>query len=240
MKSFPEGLANLRGKDTGLITVFLIAAVALAAFLKLASEVAQGHTMAFDRMLIEGLRQSTDAENPAGAPWLRRVMVDLTALGGGPLLTVITATVVAYLLVVKKWKTAAFLTVAIAGGGAANELLKSFFLRARPDLVVHLTDSYSTSFPSGHAMNSALTYLTLAALLARTQKSHRIRVFFILVAVALTLAIGFSRVYLGVHWPTDVIAGWCVGAAWALIFAVLAHAFQRRNQIERPGDSAKP
>jgi len=200
----------------------------------LAAKVTGGSTMAFDRAIIEGLRHTTDPAIPAGPQWLQRVMIDVTALGGGTVLTIITVIVVAYLLVIKRWSTAGFVAIAIAGGGAANELLKSTFMRARPDLVAHLTESYSSSFPSGHAMNSALTYLTLAALLARTQKSRRVRVFLLVVAIALTTAVGFSRVYLGVHWPTDVIAGWCVGATWALIFALIAHALQRRGQIERP------
>lgn len=234
MDSTPSILPRKPRIDTRILIVFVIAALAGLAFLMLASKVSEGSTLAFDRALIEGLRDTTNPAIPAGPLWLERVMIDVTALGGGPLLTIITSIVVAYLLVVRKWGTAAFVAIAIAGGGVANELLKSTFQRARPDVVAHLADSYSTSFPSGHAMNSALTYLTLAALLARTQKSRRVRVFLLLVAVALTLAVGFSRVYLGVHWPTDVIAGWSIGATWALLFALIAHALQRRNQIERP------
>ena len=114
------------------------------------------------------------------------------------------------------------------GCGAPSPVLAAHYL------LLHLTEAYSSSFPSGHAMNSALTYLTLAALLARTQKNRRVRVYLIAVAALLTLSIGFSRVYLGVHWPTDVIAGWCVGAAWALVFAGTARALQRRHKIEAP------
>jgi len=226
--------------DTSILIVFVIAAAASLAFLVLAAKVTGGSTMAFDKAIIEGLRDTADPAVPAGPQWLQRVMIDVTALGGGTVLTIITAIVVAYLLVIRRWNTAAFVAVAIAGGGAANELIKSTFLRARPDLVAHLTESYSSSFPSGHAMNSALTYLTLAALLARTQKNKRVRVFLLAVAIVLTMAIGFSRVYLGVHWPTDVIAGWCVGATWALTFALIAHALQRRNQIERPQAANNP
>jgi len=226
--------------DTRILITFVIAAVVSLAFLMLAAKVTGGSTMAFDKAIIEGLRDTADPAVPAGPQWLQRVMIDVTALGGGTVLTIVTAIVVAYLLVIRRWSTAGFVAFAIAGGGAANELLKSTFLRARPDLVAHLTDSYSSSFPSGHAMNSALTYLTLAALLARTQKNKRVRVFLLAVAIVLTMAIGFSRVYLGVHWPTDVIAGWCVGATWALTFALIAHALQRRNQIERPQAANNP
>lgn len=239
MQSAPGILPKRHRVDTRILIAFVTAALTCLAFLLLASKVVHGSTLAFDRAIIVGLRDTVNPAIPAGPPWLERVMIDVTALGGGTVLTIITAIVVSYLLVVRKWSTAAFVAIAIAGGGAANELLKSTFLRARPDVVAHLTVSYSTSFPSGHAMNSALTYLTLAALLARTQRSRRVRVFLIVVAVVLTLAVGFSRVYLGVHWPTDVIAGWCVGATWALMFALAAHALQRRNQIERPDAAPK-
>ena len=220
--------------DMGTLLPFVFAALALLGFLLVASEVSSARTLAFDQAVVEGLREPASPATPAGPKWLRRVMLDVTALGGGTVLTIITGIVVLYLLVVKKWATALFVAIAVAAGGAANDLLKATFLRARPDVVEHLTEAYSTSFPSGHAMNSALTYLTLAALLARTQNNRRVRVYLIAVAVLLTLSIGFSRVYLGVHWPTDVIAGWCVGAAWALVFTGTARALQRRRAIEAP------
>lgn len=223
--------------ETGILAAFVIASMTLFAFIILAAKVTGGSTMAFDRRVIVALRDTTDPAILAGPQWLQRVMIDVSALGGGTVLTIITSIVVAYLLVVRRWSTAAFVAIAIAGGGAVNELLKSTFQRARPDLVAHLTESYSSSFPSAHAMNSALTYLTLAALLARTQKSKTVRVFLLSVALLLTFSVGLSRIYLGVHWPTDVIAGWCVGATWALIFALVAHALQRRDQIEQPGTS---
>ncbi|HEX8365674.1 MAG TPA: phosphatase PAP2 family protein [Allosphingosinicella sp.] len=114
--------------------------------------------------------------------------------------------------------------------------LKALFMRPRPDVVAHLVDVTSTSFPSGHATNSAVVYLTLGALLARTQTSRRVRAYLMAVAIALTLTltVGFSRVYLGVHWPTDVVAGWCVGAAWATSCGLLARFLQRRRTLEQP------
>jgi hypothetical protein len=104
--------------------------------------------------------------------------------------------------------------------------------RARPELMAHLVKVDTTSFPSGHAMNSAIVYLTLAALLARTEKQRQVRIYLVGAAIMLTLAIGFSRVYLGVHWPSDVLAGWCVGAAWAAICSILAVHLQKRRTIE--------
>ena len=106
------------------------------------------------------------------------------------------------------------------------------FSRARPELVQHLVEVTNASFPSGHAMNSAITYLTLGALLARTEKSTAIRIYLIALAILLTLTIGFSRVYLGVHWPSDVIAGWCLGGAWAVLCSLAARTLQRRRMLE--------
>lgn len=225
--------------DTYILVAFAIAALAFLSFLIVASEVVAGRTLSFDQVIVEGLREAADPATPAGPRWLKRAMLDVTALGGGTVLTIITRIVVIYLLVIGKGATAGFVALAVAGGGAANELLKAAFVRARPEVVEHLTEAYSSSFPSGHAMNSALTYLTLAALLARTQKSRRVRIYLLTVAILLTLAIGISRVYLGVHWPTDVIAGWCVGATWALVFAGTARGLQRHNKIEQPGKAGQ-
>ena len=120
------------------------------------------------------------------------------------------------------------LTVAVAGGTVISEGLKVGFNRPRPDLVAHIVETTSMSFPSGHAMLSAVTYLTLGAMLARTQESARLRGYVLGAAILLTLLIGVSRVYLGVQWPTDVLAGWCLGAAWALGCWITAAWFTAR------------
>ena len=140
-----------------------------------------------------------------------------------------------YLLVARRVETALFLVVAIAGGALASTSLKLLFSRARPELVQHLVEVANASFPSGHAMNSAITYLTLGALLARTEKSTAIRIYLIALAILLTLTIGFSRVYLGVHWPSDVIAGWCLGGAWSILCSLAARTLQRRHMLEPEG-----
>jgi undecaprenyl-diphosphatase len=131
-----------------------------------------------------------------------------------------------------KRQAAFFLLVAVGGGMLLSAGLKMGFERARPDLVPHHTRVYTASFPSGHAMLSAVVYLTLAALLARVQSERRVKTMIIVLAVLLTLLVGMSRVYLGVHWPTDVLAGWCGGAAWASLCWFVALQLQRRGRVE--------
>ena len=215
--------------DSKLLLVFLIIAPTLLAFLKISSEVAEGDTMAFDRLLLQELRSAADPGVPAGPAWLHKAMVDFTALGGGPVLTLITVLAAGYLLARRKAWLALALTALTAAGGLLNSVLKYSFVRPRPDIVPHLVDVSSASFPSAHALNSAMVYLTLGVLLASAEPSWRVRIFLMSAAILLTLVVGISRVYLGVHWPTDVLAGWSVGALWALLSSFIARWLARRR-----------
>jgi undecaprenyl-diphosphatase len=203
-----------------LITLLLIGA-ALFAFFKLASEVSEGDTMALDRAILTGLRSGADPAIPVGPHWLPEAMTDITALGSSTVLLLVAAVVIVYMLVARRLRTALFVFAATGGGIALGGLLKLVYARPRPDLVPHLVDVTSSSFPSGHATDSALVYLTLAALLARTVPERALRITIIAAAILVTLLIGVSRVYLGVHWPSDVLAGWTIGAAWALCCSLL-------------------
>lgn len=230
--------ALVRNLDRRILLAFLAVTVLLAGVGNLASDVVEGDTLAFDRWLISGLRDPADPGEPLGPWWLKKAMIDLTALGGGPFLTLMTLAAAGFLAAARKWGMALFVTLAIAGGGLAANGLKWIFVRARPDLVPHLVSVDSASFPSAHAMNSAVTFLTLGVLLSRTQKDLRLKAYLLGVAVFLTLIVGFSRVYLGVHWPTDVVAGWAVGAAWAILCSLVAARLQQRQTIEREGEEA--
>ena len=229
-------LALIRNLDRKLLITFLVVAVLLTGVGNLASEVVEGDTLAFDRWLMEGLRDPANPGEPIGPAWFKQVMVDLTALGGGPFLTMLTLIVGGFLLAARKWGMAVFVVLAIAGGGLAGNVLKWIFVRARPDLVPHLVSVDSASFPSAHAMNSAVTFLTLGVLLSRTQTERQVKAYLMGIAIFLTLIVGFSRVYLGVHWPTDVLAGWAVGAAWAILASLVAARLQRKHTIEREGE----
>lgn len=225
------------GIDRRILFVFLLLAGAALAFLAIASEVAEGDTLALDRRLLLALRDPADLGTPVGPRWLRQAMGDVTALGGVTLLTIITTCAAGYLLAARKAMTALFLVCSVVSGVAVNTLLKSTYLRLRPDVVPHLVEVQTASFPSGHAMNSAVTYLTLGALLASAEKSRPVRIYLMALAIALTLIIGVSRIYLGVHWPSDVLAGWCVGGSWAIACSLVSRTLQRRHRIEDPGET---
>jgi undecaprenyl-diphosphatase len=203
-------------------------AAAVLAFLGLAGEMLEGETLGFDRAVMLALRSPGDASEPIGPLWLEEVARDITGLGGTAILTLVTLGVAAYLLLARRRGAALLVLASIGGGSALSWLLKLAYQRPRPDLVPHAVQVYSASFPSGHAMLSAITWLTLGALLAEAEPRWRLRGCILGMAVTITLLVGASRVYLGVHWPTDVLAGWCIGGAWALLCWLVAMALRRR------------
>ncbi len=215
----------------------LIAALVLG-FAKIASVISSGSTYSFDEKLLRALRNPADLADPIGPAWLENVMRDVTSLGSFTFVAITTLVVIGYLVMDGKRAAALFVLVATAGGIALSEILKVLFARPRPELVAHLVDVQSMSFPSGHAMQSAVTFLTLGALLAREQSRTRLKVYLISIAILLTLAVGASRIYLGVHWPTDVLAGWCAGASWAMGCWLVARWLQDRGRIESPKGTA--
>ena len=214
------GWRGLFAKERALLLSLLVVAGASFAFLRLASEVGEGDTMAFDRYILLALRSPADPAIPVGPHWLAEAMRDATSFGSVTGLLIVTAAALGYLLISGRPRTALFVLAATAGGTTIGKLLKLAYDRPRPGLVPHLVDVTSASFPSGHAVDSAIVYLTLAALIARTVPDRAARLYLLSVAVLLTLMVGISRVYLGVHWPSDVVAGWTFGAAWALLCSI--------------------
>lgn len=229
----PAALTDLfRRAETLTLVIIVLIAGAIWAFVALASEMVEGDLHAFDETVLLALRTPGDLTNPIGGPQVEMAMRDLTALGGVTVLTLISLSVLIFLFLRRQRASALFLAVAILGGQTLSHLAKSGFSRPRPDLVPHGVDVVTASFPSGHSMMAAVTYLTLAVMLARTESKLRMRAFFVVVAAALAMLVGVSRVYLGVHWPSDVLAGWTLGAAWALCVSLLARKMARQGQIE--------
>ena len=206
----------------------------LFAFGFIAQEMAKGKTLAFDRAVMLALRSSADPSVPIGPAWLPEAARDVTSLGSIVVLVIVTLAAVGYLFLAGKSAVAWLMLIAVVGGIALSDLLKFAFARARPDVVTPLARVFTTSFPSGHATLSAITYLTIGAILARSQPSSPISLYFMSLAVFLTVLVGVSRIYLGVHYPTDVLAGWCIGAAWAMGCWAIMTCLQSVGQVEPP------
>ena len=225
-------LSWIGAHEPQVLVALLLIAGAVWSFAELADDVLEGDTADVDERILLSLRAAGDLTDPIGPGWFEEMARDITGLGGLGVLTLLTLVAVGYLLLHRKGHTALYLALAIGGGILMSTLLKNLFDRPRPDLVPHGQVVYTSSFPSGHSMMSAVVFLTLGALLAGVQTDLRLRAYLLSVAALLALLVGASRVYLGVHWPTDVLAGWTAGAAWALLCWVIAEWLRRRGQVE--------
>jgi undecaprenyl-diphosphatase len=194
--------------------------LALAVVIHMADELREGESFAFDAPILLALRTPGDLSDPVGPVWLTQAFIDITALGGFTLRWLFGAAAIGFLIDIRRRVEAAWLAASLVGSMLLNTVLKIFLDRPRPDIVPHLADSSGSSFPSGHAMVAAAVYLTIGVMLAETQARMAVRAYLMIFFSLVVVLIGASRVYLGVHWPSDVLAGWAVGAAWA--FAVFA------------------
>jgi undecaprenyl-diphosphatase len=210
-------LMALARREIGPIAAVLALGALLLAFLQIADEVGEGATHGFDIAILYALRVPGHPETPIGPWWLTTAATDVTALGSISVLSIIVLLVFGLIVSLRRPREAVVLLAASAGGMALTGLLKGVFQRDRPPLILHLAPAINASFPSGHATLSATVYLTLGALIAHFAHRRRVRIYALSAAVILAVLVGCSRVYLGVHWPTDVLAGWCVGSAWALV-----------------------
>jgi len=153
---------------------------------------------------------------------------DLTALGSIAVLVMIALMTGGYLLLSRRWRQAGLLALALGGGIFASEVLKGVFERARPPAGYRTFDVLNYSFPSGHALLSAVLYPTLAIMLAGALQQRAVRIYVLAIGVLLALIVGSTRVYLAAHWASDVLAGWCVGAAWAILCWIAVRLLQSR------------
>ncbi len=217
-----------------IAALFAIAVLAWA-LAELTDDVLERDTHAVDTAVLLALRDAGDPSDPLGPPWMHEVGRDVTALGGVAVLGLLTAAVLGYLWLRGEGRVGSVLVAGVVGAASLSQLLKGVFDRPRPDLVPHLSEAYSASFPSGHAAMSAATYLVLGMLLARVHRRREVKAYLVLVGVLLAVLVGVSRVYVGVHWPTDVLAGWTLGALWAIaVWTVGRWVEDRRRRVIDP------
>lgn len=165
------------------------------------------------------------------SPMLDAIFLVITNLGGAIAMIIISACIIGYFLYKKHWQSAAVILFGVGGAAGANLILKLLFQRDRPSLWTSMVVEHSYSFPSGHAMASSAFAVTMIVLSWRT----RYRWWVVAAAGLFTLLVGVSRMYFGVHYPTDILAGWCVGSAWVIISTSLISnfPFQLRTYFAR-------
>lgn len=225
-------LTRLERREIAWLLVGLAGCILLLVFLKLASEVMEGETLAFDKRIVLAFRKADDLSRPIGPAWIESSLLDLTALGGPTVITLVVLAVVGFLVLQARYHSAVAIVLTAASGEVLNAALKSLFMRPRPEVVPHLRAAFETSFPSGHAMQSAIIYLTLGAMLMRLSERRLTKIYCCTVAMLATFLVGVSRVYLGVHYPTDVLAGWTVGLLWASVCWLVAQHFEVRAGLK--------
>lgn len=236
-----EWLGRVRPRDRGELTLLVSCIVALllvVVFSRLASEVLEGETQKFDERILLALRDPVDLSRPVGPRWLVDGALDITALGSGTVLGLTVLVIAGFLVLQGMWRRGLFVLAATTGAWFLDSGLKLIFQRARPVVVPHLRDVMTLSFPSGHALSSAVVYLTLGALSMRMAKGTITKFYCMAVAMLVTGLVGVSRVYLGVHYPTDVLAGWLIGFAWALLCWIVERSLERRGGLEHERSKA--
>jgi undecaprenyl-diphosphatase len=232
-----------RHEPAALLSVLIVVAGSWG-FVVLADVMVAGRTQRFDEWSLRRLRRPDNPAVLVGPQWMGEAARDLTALGGVVVLASVTVAVAGFLLLNRKFAAMGFLLAAVLGGLAISCLLKAGFARPRPQLVPHLCQVYDSSFPSGHSMMSAVVYLTLGTLLSEMIALRRLKFYLLALALLATGLVGISRVYLGVHYPTDVLAGWAAGLAWAVLCGLTARTLRRhgllQTQRSRPRHRALP
>lgn len=225
--------ARLGVREVGAIIAFFISAVLILGFWNIAEEVTEGETHELDTAVLMSFRTPGDQTDLIGPEWVEEMVRDVTALGSYAFIIIVVVSALGYLMLIRKRALGLLMVACVAGGMLLSRGLKAAFDRPRPD-IDHAAQVFTASFPSGHATLSAVTFLTLGAILTRVHDNRWVKLYFVAVAVFLTILVGASRVYLGVHYPTDVLAGWCLGSAWAALCWAGALWLQRHGKAEQP------
>jgi len=215
--------------EIAALSALLIIALGVMTFIEVADDMTEADGQMFDQAVLHWLQPV--AGQPRGPWWLQEAAADLTSLGGISVLTLFAVIAFSFLLIQRKRLSALLLVVGLIGGVALSEGLKALFERERPPVAYQAVETLNASFPSGHALLSTVFYLTLGVMLTRAFPQKRLKAFVLGSAILIALLIGLTRVYLGAHWATDVLAGWCAGAAWAMALWLVAYAVERRQVV---------
>lgn len=227
----------LRVGDMRLIAAFLLLCLLLRVFVELGEEALEPPGRVDDEILL-ALRDPDDRARGIGGPFVEGAARDITGLGSGTVVALVACAAIGWFLVTRRLGDAVFVLVAVLGGWFLSDRLKDVFERERPTIVPHLVDASSWSFPSGHTMISAVLYPTIAALLGRLVLHQAARMYLMALGIGVTVLVGLTRIYLGVHYPSDVLGGLASGSAWALVCGTVAHELQRHHVLRRhPGPS---
>jgi undecaprenyl-diphosphatase len=238
---------RLARTELAALSALLIVALGAATFADLAEDMRETDGQAFDQAVLSALRPyADDPSRPWGPWWLKEAASDITSLGGISVLGLFATVVVVFLVIQRKRLSALLLVLGLIGGVVLSEGLKAVFERERPPAAYQAVETINASFPSGHALLSAVFYLSLGVMLTRAFPEKRFKAYVLGVAILMTLMVGTTRIYLGAHWASDVFAGWSVGAAWAMALWLVSYAVERRQRRrhaalqDRPTPPAPP
>jgi undecaprenyl-diphosphatase len=223
-------------ETTTLLHLFFGAACAWL-LVKTVRRIYKGRLEAIDNALLRALRRPENLSIPIGPNWMPQAAKDVTALGSGTNLTIATGILSGFLCLNRRFRAAAFLISSLGSGLLLCQSLKGFFARRRPMVVPHLVHFDPASFPSGHSMGAALVYLTSGSIISRQVTGSPAKTYFLSMALVLAVIVGVSRVYLGVHYPSDVLAGWAAGSLWSSVCAQAARWLQNQGGVEAPTET---
>jgi len=230
---FLRRMLRIARTEIAAVTALFVVALGVMTFVEVADDMTEADGQAFDQAVLTWMQPV--AGEPRGPWWLQEAAADLTSLGGISVLGLFAVIAITFLLIQRKRLSALLLVLGLAGGVALSEGLKALFERERPPAAFQAVETLNASFPSGHALLSTVFYLTLGVMLTRAFPRAHLKAFVLGAAMTVTLLIGLTRVYLGAHWASDVFAGWCAGAAWAMALWLAAYAIGRRQAVRASG-----
>ncbi len=239
-RPFASRLVALARTEFLALAAVLAVCLGVMTFIEIADDMTEADGQAFDTMVLEALRPHADKSVPAGPWWMEEAAADITSLGGLSVLGLFALIATGFLLIQRKQLSAALLVGGLLSGVALSEGLKSLFERARPPAAFQVVETINASFPSGHTLMATIFYLSIGTMLARTVSQRRQKVYVMAVAALLALLVGLTRIYLGAHWATDVLAGWSLGIAWAMLLWLIAWAVERYQSRHATGPHDRP